>query len=58
MFTEKIARFVDKVKADESAKGEYMIESLAIQDSKREGRKEGIEIGLVEGERKKAIKHS
>ncbi|MBO4705405.1 MAG: Rpn family recombination-promoting nuclease/putative transposase [Spirochaetaceae bacterium] len=55
MFTEKIARFVDKVKADESAKGEYMIESLAIQDSKREGRKEGIEIGLVEGERKKAI---
>ncbi len=31
---------MNRVKADEEARGEYMIESLAIQDSKREGRKE------------------
>ena len=50
-FTERINQFVNRVKADEEARGEYMIESLAIQDSKREGRKEGI----VEGRQEKAV---
>ena len=40
-FTKKIKQFVNRVKADEKARGEYMIESLVIQDSKRAGRKEG-----------------
>ena len=48
-------QFVSRVKADEEARCKYMIESLAIQDSKREGRKEGIEIGRTEGEHKKAV---
>ena len=47
-FTERIEQFVSKVKADEMAKGEYMIESLAIQDSKREGRIEGRKEGIQE----------
>ncbi len=47
-FTERINQFVNRVKADEEARGEYMIESLAIQDSKREGRKEGIAEGRQE----------
>ena len=50
--TEKLLDSFFKVnKADEEARGEYMIESLAIQDSKREGRKEGI----AEGRQEKAI---
>ncbi len=51
-FTERIQQFVDNVKADERAKGEYMIESLAIQDSKREGRKEGKMEAKLETARK------
>ncbi len=50
-FTERIDQFVNRVKADEEARDEYMIESLAIQDSKREGRKEGI----AEGRQEKAV---
>ncbi len=55
-FTEKIQQFVDNVKADERAKGEYMIESLAIQDSKREGRKEGRKEGKMEAKLEDARK--
>ena len=50
-FTERIKEFVEKVKADERAKGEYMIEPLIIQDSKREGRKEGRQEKAVEDAR-------
>ena len=50
-FTERIKEFVEKVKADERAKGEYMIEPLIIQDSKREGRKEGRQEKAVEAAR-------
>lgn len=50
-FTERIQQFVNRVKSDERTKGEYMIESLVIQDSKREGRKEG----RLEGRTEKAI---
>lgn len=50
-FTERIKQFVNMVKADEESRGEYMIESLAMQDSRRAGRKEGIE----EGRQEKAV---
>lgn len=51
-FTERIKEFVEKVKADERAKGEYMIEPLIIQDAKREGRKEGRQEKAIETVRK------
>ena len=53
--TEDIDRRVERLKINEIFRSDYMMDALPLYDARQAGLKEGMEKGLLAGERKKAI---
>ena len=53
--TEDIDRRVERLKINEIFRSDYMMDALPLHDARKAGLKEGMEKGLLAGERKKAI---
>ena len=53
--TEDIDRRVERLKINEIFRSDYMMDVLPLHDARKAGLKEGMEKGLLAGERKKAI---
>ena len=54
-FTEDIEQRVERLKINEIFRSDYMMDALPLFDARRAGLKEGMQKGLLAGERKKAI---
>ena len=53
--TEDIDRRVERLKINEIFRSDYMMDALPLHDARKAGLREGMEKGLLAGERKKAI---
>ena len=53
--TEDIDRRVERLKINEIFRSDYMMDALPLYDARQAGLREGMEKGLLAGERKKAI---
>ena len=53
--TEDIDQRVERLKINEIFRSDYMMDALPLYDARQAGLKEGMEKGLLAGERKKAI---
>ena len=54
-FTEDIEQRFERLKINEIFRSDYMMDALPLHDARRAGLKEGMQKGLLAGERKKAI---
>ncbi len=54
-FTENIEQRVERLKINEIFRSDYMMDALPLHDARRAGLKEGMQKGLLAGERKKAL---
>ena len=53
--TEDIDQRVERLKINEIFRSDYMMDALPLHDARKAGLREGMEKGLLAGERKKAI---
>ena len=53
--TEDIDRRIERLKINEIFRSDYMMDALPLHDARKAGLREGMEKGLLAGERKKAI---
>ena len=53
--TEDIDQRIERLKINEIFRSDYMMDALPLHDARKAGLREGMEKGLLAGERKKAI---